>query len=314
MKNPIYLVALFILLPLLFTNCGQAELSPEAEKPSFDTNIPHPDSVIPVDKTAHSDQAKKKQKVEICHRTGNGSYKIIEVSENAVKAHMAHGDQSLLYYHQGFEDNTDGWFDINNGWYGEATRVSSGTNGITSSKGSEHAIFEGDNISAPFSRFGGYLDTWPGTWAAEIDIYLDPNWALSQGFDYSVAATGADGNHRRDFIFHVNHDASTGGLLVAGSNNTNFAPREDLENINHYVVTSAGWYTFQHLFYDDGGVLAVDLNLLDSNGNILFTETRKDNSDVIGIIGGNRYGWFTFLNVDNGIAVDEHELLGTCAL
>jgi hypothetical protein len=32
------------------------------------------------------------QKVDICHRTGNGSYRRINVSVNAVPAHMAHGD------------------------------------------------------------------------------------------------------------------------------------------------------------------------------------------------------------------------------
>jgi hypothetical protein len=31
-------------------------------------------------------------KVAICHRTGNGSYHTIYVNENAVQAHLAHGD------------------------------------------------------------------------------------------------------------------------------------------------------------------------------------------------------------------------------
>lgn len=34
----------------------------------------------------------KPGKVEICHLTGNGDYIIIEVSERALDAHMAHGD------------------------------------------------------------------------------------------------------------------------------------------------------------------------------------------------------------------------------
>jgi hypothetical protein len=226
-----------------------------------------------------------------------------------------------VYFHQGFENDADGWFDINSGWYGEVTRVSTGTDGITSSTGDWHAIFEGDDVSAPFTRFDGYpvspsVDTWPGTWSAELDVYLDPDWDASQGFDYSVAANGSDGNHQRDFIFHVNKDASTGMLFVAGSNNTNFAPREDLESINSYEVTTAGWYTLQHVFYDNGsGELAVDLNLLESGGNVLFTETRTTPSDVIATeIGGNRYGWFTFINVDGGIGVDEQEIFRNCAL
>lgn len=134
-----------------------------------------------------------------------------------------------------------------------------------------------------------------------------PGWT---GFDYSVAATGSDNAHQRDYIFHVTKDTSTGDLLVAGSNNTNFAPREDLETLSHYAVTSAGWYTLQHRFYDDGGALAVDLNLLDSAGTVLFTETRFDPADTIPAeVGGNRYAWFTFDNVPGGIAVDNHQLL-----
>ena len=31
-------------------------------------------------------------KVKVCHRTGNGSAHVIEISENAVPAHLNHGD------------------------------------------------------------------------------------------------------------------------------------------------------------------------------------------------------------------------------
>jgi hypothetical protein len=34
----------------------------------------------------------EEQKVQICHRTGNGSFHMIEISVNAVPAHRAHGD------------------------------------------------------------------------------------------------------------------------------------------------------------------------------------------------------------------------------
>ena len=74
-------------------------------------------------------------------------------------------------------------------------------------------------------------------------------------------------------------------------------------------MPSAGWYTLQHRFYDNGGALAVDLNLLDSSGSVLFTETRFNAGDTIPAeVGGNRYAWFTFINVGGGIAVDDHQL------
>lgn len=208
-------------------------------------------------------------------------------------------DAWQVKWNQPFNSDTDGWFDANSGWYGTITAQPDGT-----------ALVQGDADSAPFSRFDGYHDVWPGTWVAEIDAYLDPTWDLGEGFDYSVAASGSDGAHLRDYIFHVTRDTSTGELLVAGSNNTNFAPREDLENINHYNVVTAGWYTLQHVFTDAGGYLAVDLNLLDSDGNVLFTETRSNAADTIpGEVGGNRYAWFTVVAVSGGIAVDNHQRL-----
>jgi hypothetical protein len=224
---------------------------------------------------------------------------------------------------QGFEGDDGGWLDNDDlAGYGYLSRVPSGSGGIASASGGFHAIAEGfeDDCPAyqtsvpscfygPFSRFDMYRYAWPGTWTAEVDVYLDPAWAAGEGFDYSVAAAGTDGTHQRDFIFHIAKDISTGDLLVGASNNTNFAPRQDLESIDHYTVTTAGWYTLQHVYRDQGGTLAVDLNLLDSGGNVLSTETRNDASDLIPAeVGGNFYAWFTHVAVDGGIAIDDHRL------
>lgn len=211
---------------------------------------------------------------------------------------------------QGFEEDTSGWQDSTNGWFGSITRVASGTNGTSSASGDFHAVMTDDpGDSGPFSRFDGYRDEWTGGFVASIDVYLNVDMAAGEGFDYSVAASGTDGLHQRDFIFHVAKDTSTGALLVAGDNNSNFATRQDLDTINHVEVTESGWYTFQHVFRDNGGVLAVDLNLLDSDGTVLFTETRSSPEDTIpDEVGGNRYSWFTFIDVTGGIAVDNHQL------
>lgn len=199
---------------------------------------------------------------------------------------------------EGFESGTSGWYDADRDWYGDI-----------SVDGSGHAIVNGDSSSAPMSRFGGYRDVWQGGWTAEVDVYLDPSWEDGAGFDYSVAANGTDNAHQRDYIFHVTKDSSTGDLLVAGSTNTDFVPREDLEDRNHYVVTEAGWYTLQHEFYEENGALQVDLNLLDENGTVLFTETLVPHAgdDLMDEIGGNRYGWFTTVTVPD-LAIDNHQL------
>lgn len=218
---------------------------------------------------------------------------------------------AVTSWNQGFESDASGWQDSSSDWYGTIERVASGTDGVTSATGGYHALVNGDADSGPFSRFAGFSDTWDGAYIAEVAVYLDPAWTDGTGFDYSVAASGSDGAHQRDFIFHVTKDSSTGDLLVGGSNNTNFAPREDLEEINHHVVAEAGWYTLQHSFYEKDGALAVDLNLLDADGELLWKETRFTAADTIpGEVGGNRYAWFTFSTVPD-LPIDNHKLYNT---
>lgn len=218
-------------------------------------------------------------------------------------------------YFQGFETNTDGW----NG----ATRASSGTNGITAADGSYYGIMAGDGSAYTF--FDGASDTWPGDFIAEIQVYLDPNWSIGSGFDYSVSMLRSNGDFLRDFIFHVGR-VSDGRLLVNGDNNSYVGQCSGydlntganpcindfiLEGGTPYQVTTAGWYTLQHVFRDDAGVLAVDLNLLDASGNVVWTTTRSDPNDIIdgtgAVVGGHDYGWFVFSTAPN-LAADDVRL------
>jgi len=221
------------------------------------------------------------------------------------------------WFEQDFESASDaasaGLFDASNNWVGDVAVVPDGTGGINTPDGGQFAILtQGGtlgNETGPFTRFDGYKSDFQGGFTASVAIYLDTSWSAGEGFDYSVAATRQDGDHQRDFIFHVTKDTSTGKLLVGGSNNTNRAPREDLDTLsNNLEVTTSGWYTFEHVFRDAGdGTLAVDLNVYDSTGTLLFTETRNNTTqDLLSTeIGGNRYGWFTNIDVDGGIAVDD---------
>ncbi len=217
--------------------------------------------------------------------------------------------QPVIPYFQGFEIDKSGWFENPN----TLTRVTSGTGGITSSAGSYHATIAGSGAGGAFTRFGGYSDTWPtGGFVTSLDIYLDTSWLDGTGFDYSVAANGTDGNHQRDFIFHVGKVGSD--LIVNGSNNSDFfANSFKLNNENggfNYTVGQSGWYTFQHVFYNNSGVLAVDLNLLNSSGTQLWSVTRSGSADLIpSVVGGNRYGWFTFVDTQGGVAIDNTSLV-----
>ncbi len=143
----------------------------------------------------------------------------------------------------------------------------------------------------------------------ELDVYLDPAaMSVGQGFDLTVAVTrkGDLATPGRDFIFHVGKVSGTDprlpgdddAVLVNGSNNTdgNVNPYKLFnENGGNYsVIDEAGWYTFQHSFRIDDGALAGDLNVLDAEGEVVFTATRRNPADVAANVGGVRYQWFTF--------------------
>ncbi len=229
--------------------------------------------------------------------------------------------ESIVAHFEGFED--PGFTPGGNNWneYDSlVTRVTSGTGGVASKGGVAHALLDSTGLplgsTGAFTRLGGYSSVWDGGFKTSLDVYIDLSdpgvAAKTYGFDLSQAVTNQSGSHRRDFIFHAAADDNTnpGAVLIAASNNSNGAKRNDLESISHYAITASGWYTIEWVFRDDGfGVLAVDCNLRTATGTLLWTETRSDPSDVIATqIGGNRYMWFTFLAVDT-LPIDNTRLV-----
>lgn len=220
---------------------------------------------------------------------------------------------------EGFEDPgyvsgvASNWNDYNS----SLVRVPSGTGGILSRSGSAHGLINSTSLpafpndfSGAFSRLGGYSNSFGGGYTASLSVYIDLNdpavLANTYGWDLSTASSDQAvlPGHVRDFVFHTASNGS-GQVLVGASNNSSFTRRNDLGSINHYVISQSGWYTFEWVFRDNAGALAVDLNLRNDSGVGLWTETRSDPSDLISsIVGGNRYMWFTFLEVDT-LAIDD---------
>ncbi|GAB5374583.1 MAG: hypothetical protein AcusKO_10450 [Acuticoccus sp.] len=125
-----------------------------------------------------------------------------------------------------------------------------------------------------------------------------------------ASTNAATGGHLRDFVFHTTQDTSTNALLVGASNNTNFEPldaRGSRHPRNHATIETAGWYTYNWEFYENAdGDLEVAMNIHDAAGNWVFTEVRSNPADDIGTVAGSdRYMWFTNIDVDGGIAVDD---------
>jgi hypothetical protein len=209
---------------------------------------------------------------------------------------------------QGFEIDTFDWTGV--------TRVASGTNGISSAAGNFHA--EADFVAAPgttgdFTRFGGYENVFPaGGCTTSIDVYLNVGggFANDTRFDWSSAINQPDGNHRRDFVFNTGFyndtDATGSGPRFVINASTN-ATRSGAfpKNTGSFTISATGWYTLIHRFYNNGGVLNVDLSLTKLDGTILKTWTLSNPTDIIGTtVGGHRYGWlviqeFPVLAIDN---------------
>lgn len=224
---------------------------------------------------------------------------------------------------EGFEDpNWKPGGIWNNYLGGEVQRVASGHNGITSASGDYHGIITNlqtveypENsghhtlgAASPFARLSSFGTTFGQGFVVTQDFYLDTSWDDNLGFDFAVAVNEPDGTtHQRDFIWHVG--VYEGKLLINASNNSDWRYNSDkLLNNNdghYYTVTDSGWYTFQTVFYDNGeGILAVDLNLLSDTGDTLYSVTRSNVADTIGIeVGGPRYGWLAYNNID-GLAID----------
>jgi len=203
-------------------------------------------------------------------------------------------------YFNGFETDIGGWY--------TPTRVASGTNGITSAAGSFHAT----SGAGDYTDFGGYnfgagsVPTVFQEFTTTLDIYIDVNggFANDTRFDWDVAISNSSaGTHLRDFVFNAGfYDSNDAGIPGAGTDRFIISASNNSSPGSAYpknpgkdpvAISTTGWYTFQHTFYDDGGVLAVDMSIFDSSSNLIKTWTLSDPADLIGLVGGSRYGWFS---------------------
>jgi hypothetical protein len=217
-------------------------------------------------------------------------------------------------YSQGFETDTAGWFGV--------TRVSSGTDGVTSASGAYHA--EAPTGTGSYTNWGGYNSSTGGSpgafqpYTTSIDIYLDVSAGAANDtrFDFVSAINQASVNvHLRDFAFNAGfYDSSditapgagTNRFIISSSTNSTRSgayPKDP--NHGPIAIETTGWYTFQSAFVDNAGYLNVDMSIFDSLGVLIASWVLDNNTtDPISTVGGNRYGWFPqnefpFLAIDN---------------
>ncbi|MHC5007874.1 MAG: hypothetical protein ACYTGF_11005 [Planctomycetota bacterium] len=207
----------------------------------------------------------------------------------AITAALATAGSASADYFQGFELDTDGWFDFG----GTATRVASGTNGITSATGNYHAevvVGPGTGDGA-FTRFGGYSSVWPGHIFQLLDVYIDPaagsigdGWFLDNAVNDNAGswteAGGVGALKATDGFWWVAADADGGAYPGPPSGGVGLK------------ITSAGWYTIVSEWNANPDGLTVDRNtfIYDSGGTLLYSNYNLQLESILNY-GGHRYGW-----------------------
>jgi len=223
------------------------------------------------------------------------------------------GAQAAVLYSNGFETDIAGWE--------TPTRVASGTGGIASSDGSFHATSAAG--AGDFTRWGGYnfgagsvptafQEYWT---SAAIYLDMDGGWANNTRFDYDSAVSASGGGFLSDFIFNGGFYNDSDGSPGSGTSRFIFSASNNSQPGSAYAknpgrgpiaISTEGWYTFEHHFYEDAGFLAVDMSIFDA-GNTLVNTWTLGGTHAIGTVGGNRYGWFDY-NQFSTLAIDNTEL------
>jgi hypothetical protein len=149
----------------------------------------------------------------------------------------------------------------------------------------------------------------------KVFLDVDGGWANNTRFDFSSAINNSAGTHNRDFIFNggffndgTGPGANTNRFVISASNNSQpgsaFAKNPARSPI---AISTTGWYTLEHHFYNNAGVLAVDMSIINAANILMGSWTLSDPTDLIAVIGGNRYGWFAY-NEFSTLAIDDTQL------
>jgi len=236
-------------------------------------------------------------------------------------------------WHQGFNHDTEGWYGAETegglGWCGGVEQVDRRTGNLNPSAGRGYAIvslggcndfwiaqgFSENLVNAPWAPgpdFSLFSDVWPaGGFVYELDIYLDPSWTSAEpelplfndqappGTVFTYVGSVREIATDRFFYFAVPVLSENGALSIFG-----------------HTVDEAGWYTFRHVFAEDGGHLSVTFELANRSGGTLLTEsieTEFFGQDVdLGALAvtelSSGYVWFAALADGLEVPIDEHRV------
>ncbi|MEM9346553.1 MAG: PEP-CTERM sorting domain-containing protein [Planctomycetota bacterium] len=226
-------------------------------------------------------------------------------------------------YFESFEDSSNGYVSWDGAGGGSTISVAStGTNGIDATDGANYGLLGPafTNGTGAFDSFGANGVVFGQGFVAGTDIYIDlADTAIAAGtygFDYSIAINNSGGSHAQDNIFHVGAVTATGGgfeVALNASHNTDFQLNTfKIDNspfgTSPMVFTESGWYTFQVTFTESLTPDSVDIlfEVIDDDGDTFFSASTLSNPAqyTLSTAGGDRYGWFNYVDTDSGLAID----------
>jgi hypothetical protein len=186
--------------------------------------------------------------------------------------------------------NFEGWEDPN--WvqdttraatWRNATRVTSGSDGITSYNGVAHAHIMFTDLwpgSGPWSAGTFHGGPMTGTWqdcTVQLAMYIDmsdPNITDGQwSFEIDQAISSTMGSYAQGCIIHGGNDPNTDTVVFAQDGNSYGYPDGYVGGVwlrgakPHYEASATGWYVLEWDLYDDGtGALYCDSGVYDPSG------------------------------------------------
>jgi hypothetical protein len=199
-------------------------------------------------------------------------------------------------FFQGFETDT-------NGWFGDITRVPSGSpdanyaSGINAASGNFFARVQENASCSPGTSCGGPATLWgsptfdgvpmpPSGSISEVAIYLDMSFAATHSdyrFDWDSDLLDVNRNFLQDYIFNAGTGPVVPDLcgpdphftIAASFNSQRGSAFPQDPNWNPQCIATSGWYTFRHTFRPDGGGnLEVDMDILNSSSVVVASYVR----------------------------------------
>ena len=249
-------------------------------------------------------------------------------------------DSSLMSWHQGFERETEGWYDGEDeapwGWCGvieTPEERGGGPGNVAPSAGQGYALVSAGPCNDYWREFlpGGapyapgpegslFSDEWPDAgYVTELDVYLRPSWSdtyegmLSRDSIIQLGAT----------VFELDYEIPDFHPFPHWIVTVDAVPAQEALTVFDHRIDEAGWYTFRFVFSEEDGEVQAAFELSDHGGELLtrvkdLQPMEAQGSSMVpfnGEVPADQYGsghiWFLDIAPGLQLPIDEHRVRPT---